>query len=82
MIGFFSNILMITVFFIGLGAVADSVFKTVFSSQNQCKFECDLETAPKPIKLIKINKIEGLPDKEIYFDKPSTENKIVIFRQN
>lgn len=82
MIRFFSKILMITVFFIGLGAVADTFLRCAFATQNECKFENGLEAEPDQIKLIKIKKIEGLPDKNIYFDKPSDENKIMIFQRN
>lgn len=73
---------MITVFFIGLGAVADTFLHTTLSTQNECQFENDLDAEPNQPKLIKIKKIDGLPNNEIYFDKPAAEHKILILQRN
>ena len=77
MLRFFSRILMITTFFIGLGAITDTFLQFTNPTKEACSFSSELNE-PRQIKFIKLEKIEGLPN--VKFDKPLEEKKILVFR--
>lgn len=75
---FFCRILMITTFFIGLGAITDTFLQIAKPTKETCKFNTEMNNI-RQIKFIRFENIEGLPKTNL--DKPLQEKKIVIFRQ-
>jgi hypothetical protein len=66
MMKFVGKILLISTFFVGLGAIAEGIWKTVAMNE-ECK-----------TKIIKLEK----QNVEVMFDRPIEEKKIFILRED
>lgn len=77
MLRFISRILMITTFFIGLGAITDTILHINQTTSETCNFNNEAKDL-RQIQVIKLEKLEGLP--KINMNKPSENKKIVVFR--
>lgn len=95
MIRFITKILLVSVFFIGLGAIADGILQTVTQTKNEFVFEQKSDCNKSKIKVVKFESseqgqyqfrmmlpnIDELPTHEGTFEKPIAQKKVVIFRQ-
>ncbi len=94
MIRFLTRILLISTFFIGLGAIADGVLKVLKPVNNQFVFEPQSEY--HKVKIVKLERqsseqyqfrmllpnIDEFPITEMTIDAPLAKKKVVIFRQH
>jgi hypothetical protein len=90
MIRFITKILLISTFFIGLGAIADGVLKTVNPTKNQFAFEQKSECNMQQIKVIQFSNTEKQPQIQMMLPKieelpkietPIAHKKVVIFNE-
>lgn len=79
MIRFVTRVLLISTFFIGLGAITDTAFESLFSAKNELvsndKIKCDLSKIKQinyvrknpQIKVIKVENTSNLGEKQFQF---------------
>lgn len=93
MIRFITKILLVSVFFIGLGAIADGLLNSISSTKNDLVIEQRSVCPKSQIKVVKLEgsdqsqykfrmmlpTIDELPDHEVTIEKPIVQKKIVIF---
>ena len=96
MIRFITKILLVSVFFIGLGAIADGILQTVTQTKNDFVFEQKSECNKSKLKVVKFESSEQgqyqfrmmlpnfdePPNHEVTFEKPIAQKKVVILHQH
>lgn len=91
MIRFITNILLVSLFFTGLGAIADGVLKFVIPTKNQFAVEQKSECEMQRIKVIRFPNTEKqtqiqmiLPkiDEVQQFEKPIAQKRVLILKQS
>lgn len=90
MIRFINRILLISTFFIGLGAIADGIWKSVNPTRNQLVFEQKSECEMQRIKVIQFSNTGKQPQIQMILPKiqelpitnePIAQKKAIILRQ-
>lgn len=96
MLHFLFRILLVSTFFIGLGAIADRVSKSLIPTKDECVTEQKAECEATKIRVIKIENasreqfqyrmilpnINEFSKNEVHFYKPINNKKILVFRQD
>lgn len=91
MIRFITRILLISIFFIGLGAIAEGVLKAINPTKNQFVFEQKSECETNKIKVIRFSKVDAQPQFQMMLpslqelpkiDEPIAQKKVIVLSQS